>query len=243
MVAVLAPCLQSLNMSHQHARPLTVDQTTAMTRPTRDTFLARVRRGGLGLGLCVASAQLAPTAPAVALSAAEDEPVQLQALTATGSNPRRLDFEKTLPVTLLGRDEIELRDAPQAADLLAALPQFTGLPGNETATLGATARGDNSSASLRGIPSANTLILLNGRRLPLHPMSQGGAGVPNLSTNVNILPNRGLERVDMLRDGAASICGTDAVAGGVNTFRCRSFFAAEHFSTPIPVTTARNFLI
>ena len=50
--------------------------------------------------------------------------------------------------------------------------QVTGLPGNETATLGATARGDNASVSLRGIPSSNTLILLNGRRLAPHPISQ-----------------------------------------------------------------------
>jgi outer membrane receptor protein involved in Fe transport len=114
-----------------------------MTQPTRENVLARIRRGGLGLVLCltsIGSAQLAPTAPATAASTNnEDEPVQLQALTVTGSNLRRLDFEKTLPVTLLGRDEIELRDAPQAADLLASLPQVTGLPGNETATLGATA--------------------------------------------------------------------------------------------------------
>jgi outer membrane receptor protein involved in Fe transport len=202
-----------------------------MTQPTRENVLARIRRGGLGLVLCltsIGSAQLAPTAPATAASANnEDEPVQLQALTVTGSNLRRLDFEKTLPVTLLGRDEIELRDAPQAADLLASLPQVTGLPGNETATLGATARGDNSSVSLRGIASANTLVLLNGRRLPPHPISQSEAGVPNLSTNVNILPNRGLERVDILRDGASSIYGTDAVAGVMNTLMRRSFNGTE----------------
>ena len=45
-------------------------------------------------------------------------------------------------------------------------PYVTGLPGNETATLGATARGGNATISLRGIPSSNTLVLLNGRRLP-----------------------------------------------------------------------------
>ena len=93
-----------------------------------------------------------------------EETVQLEAFTVTGSNVKRLESEKALPVTEFSLDEIDLRDASQASDLLAALPQVTGLPGNETATLGATARGDNATISLRGIPSSNTLILLNGRR-------------------------------------------------------------------------------
>jgi iron complex outermembrane receptor protein len=159
------------------------------------------------------------TAPVPAPAAVEDnsnEAVVLDKFIVTGSNIRRLDQEKVLPVTVLDREAMDARDASQASDLLTALPQVTGLPGNETATLGATARGDNAAVSLRGIPSSNTLILLNGRRLVPHPISQGEAGVPTLSTNVNQLPNRGLERVEVLRDGASSIYGTDAVAGVVN---------------------------
>ncbi len=174
----------------------------------------------------------APTSPAQTstpppAAVPEEEVVKLEAFTVTGSNIRRLDNEKSLPVSVVNLDEIDVRDASQAADLLAAMPQVTGLPGNETATLGATARGDNSSVSLRGIPSSNTLILLNGRRLVPHPISQGEAGVPTLSTNVNQLPNRGLERVEMLRDGASSIYGTDAVAGVVNYITRRDFVGTE----------------
>ncbi|HRE81550.1 MAG TPA: TonB-dependent receptor [Opitutaceae bacterium] len=164
--------------------------------------------------------QVAPTAPT-------DEAIQLQAFTVTGSNVRRLESEKALPVTQFNLDEIDVRDASQASDLLTALPQITGLPGNETATLGATARGDNATVSLRGIPSSNTLVLLNGRRLPAHPISQSEAGVPTLSTNVNQLPNRGLERIDVLRDGASSIYGTDAVAGVINYITKRDFVGTE----------------
>jgi len=165
-----------------------------------------------------ARAQSAAVAPATEPDAKErkEDPVVLQAFTVTGSNIKRLDQEKTLPVTVIDRDTMEMRDASQAADLLTAISQVTGMPGNETATLGATARGDNATVSLRGIPSSNTLVLLNGRRLPPHPISQSEAGVPTLSTNVNQLPNRGLDRVDVLRDGASSIYGTDAVAGVIN---------------------------
>ena len=136
-------------------------------------------------------------------------------------------MEAVLPVTVFSAEDIDIRDASQPSELLTALPQVTGLPGNETATLGATARGDNASISLRGIPSSNTLILLNGRRLAPHPISQGEGGVPTLSTNINQLPNRGLDRIDILRDGASSIYGTDAVAGVVNYVMRRSFKGTE----------------
>jgi len=173
------------------------------------------------------TALLACTTGTFAQIAPADESIQLPAFSVTGSNVKRLESEKALPVTVFTLDEIDARDASQASDLLAALPQVTGLPGNETATLGATARGDNSTVSLRGIPSSNTLVLLNGRRLPPHPISQSEAGVPTLSTNVNQLPNRGLERVEVLRDGASSIYGTDAVAGVINYITKRDFVGTE----------------
>lgn len=169
-------------------------------------------------------AQTSATAPA---AEPDQEVVKLESFTVTGSNIKRLDQETTLPVTVLDREVMELRDAAQASDALTALPQVTGLPGNETATLGATARGDNATVSMRGIGSSNTLILLNGRRLPYHPISQAEAGVPTLSTNVNQLPNRGLERVDVLRDGASSIYGSDAVAGVINYLTQRDFLGTE----------------
>jgi iron complex outermembrane receptor protein len=178
--------------------------------------------------LGTASAQTAP-APTAAAGAnpAASQVIQLEAFSVTGTNLRRIEVENVLPITVLSAADIDVRDASQPSELLMALPQVTGLPGNETATLGATARGDNASVSLRGIPSSNTLLLLNGRRLVPHPISQGEAGVPTLSTNVNQLPNRGLERVDVLRDGASSIYGTDAVAGVVNYVMRRNLRGTE----------------
>lgn len=193
-----------------------------MNLPARPN--CRLTRVGALIAVCgsaqLTSAQVAPPAPA-------EETIALQTFTVTGSNVRRMEGEKALPVTRFNLEEIDVRDASQPADLLAALPQITGLPGNETATLGATARGDNATVSLRGIPSSNTLVLLNGRRLPAHPISQSEAGVPTLSTNVNQLPNRGLERIDVLRDGASSIYGTDAVAGVINYITKRDFVGTE----------------
>lgn len=180
------------------------------------------------LGCLALSPRLeAQTAPQAVSPETAAETVKLEAFTVAGSNLKRLEQEKVLPVSILTMTEIEVRDASQPAELLLSLPQVTGLPGNETATLGATARGDNSSVSLRGLPSSNVLVLLNGRRLPPHPISQNEAGVPTLTTNVNQLPNRGLSRVEVLRDGASSIYGTDAVAGVINYVTRQNFRGTE----------------
>ena len=184
--------------------------------------------------LCVAAgANVAPlaaqsaSASTPASSGGRDETVRLEAFTVTGSNIRRIEVERVLPVTVLDAGAIEVRDASQPSDLLTAMPQVTGLPGNETATLGSTARGDNATISLRGIASSNTLILLNGRRVAGTPIAQTEAGVPAISTNINQLPNRGINRIDVLRDGASSVYGTDAVAGVVNYNMQRRFRGTE----------------
>ncbi len=90
-------------------------------------------------------------------------------------------------------------------------------PSNNPQTSNA-ARGDVNSINLRNLGVGNTLVLLNGRRLVSHPVSQAGEGnVPVLGFNSNSLPVAGIERLEMLRDGAAAIYGADAVAGVVNT--------------------------
>ncbi len=156
-----------------------------------------------------------------------DPAVRLEKFSVTGSRLQRTDEEKVLPVTLLGRDQFEARDASEPADLLTMVPAVTGLPLNETATLGAQARGDDAAIALRGLPSGDTLILLNGRRLAPHPISTVEGSVPSLSVNVNQLPNRGLDRVELLRDGASSAYGTDAVAGVVNFITRQDFRGTE----------------
>jgi len=175
----------------------------------------------------LAFAQTAP-APAPASPAPEEEKtVKLEAFTVTGSNIKRAESEKALPVSVLGRDFIDARDASTPVEFLLALPQVANVPLNETATLGATARGDNSSISLRGLSSGNTLVLLNGRRLAPHPISAAEGDVPALSPNVSQLPNRGIDRIEVLRDGASSIYGSDAVAGVINYITDREYRGTE----------------
>lgn len=180
--------------------------------------------------LCfVAALAAVGRAQSAALPAAAKTPaaVKLDPVTVTGSNLRRLEQEKSLPVSILTSTELEVRNASQPADLLTALPEITGLPNNETATLGATARGDNASLSLRGLASSDTLLLLDGRRLAPHPITQYEGSTLALTPNVNQLPSRGIDRIEVLRDGASSVYGADAVAGVVNYFMAKNFRGTE----------------
>ncbi len=147
----------------------------------------------------------------------------MEAFTVTGSNIKRIDQETTLPVTIIGTDDLSLRGVVTAAELFETLSIGGPITLDEGNTLGADARGDNATINLRGLGSGNTLVLLNGRRLPPHPISMSEDGAPSLSTNVNQLPAAAMARVEVLRDGASAIYGTDAAGGVVNSITRRSF--------------------
>ena len=151
------------------------------------------------------------------------EVIKLEAVSVTGSNIRRLDVEKVLPVTVISRDAMDLRSAITPVDMLTALPQVTSIPLNEATQGSAGARGDIASINLRGIGTSNSLILLNGRRLVSHPTS----GALNYTVNVNQLPTQGIGQIEVLRDSASSIYGSDAVAGVVNYVMRKDFRGAE----------------
>jgi len=168
---------------------------------------------------------VAQTAPAAASQPVPpgSETQVMEAFTVTGSNIRRVDEETTLPVTVIDLEDLDLRAAPTASELLSMLPNGGVLSLTETNVLGADARGDNTSLNLRGIGSGNTLVLVNGRRLAPHPISQAEGGVPSLAVNVNQLPTAAIKRVEVLRDGASAIYGADAAAGVVNTILRRDY--------------------
>jgi outer membrane receptor protein involved in Fe transport len=179
------------------------------------------------LALLVNSAALAQSAPTSATTDKKPsdapEVIKLEAVSVTGSNIRRLDVEKVLPVTVISKDAMDLRSAITPVDMLTALPQVTSVPLNETTQGSAGARGDIASVNLRGIGTSNSLVLLNGRRLVAHPTS----GAVNYTSNVNQLPTQGIAQIEVLRDSASSIYGSDAVAGVVNYVMRRDFRGTE----------------
>jgi outer membrane receptor protein involved in Fe transport len=141
-----------------------------------------------------------------------DNVVKLEAVSVTGSNISRMDVEKVLPVSMLNTDAINSVQAMEPINLILSLPEVTGVPTTEASTGGAGQRGDISTVNMRGIGPAFTLLLVDGYRLAPHPIIT----TDNFSPNANQFPNFGIDHVDILRDGASSIYGTDAVAGVIN---------------------------
>jgi iron complex outermembrane receptor protein len=140
-------------------------------------------------------------------------------IVVVGTQIRGADVTDILPVTVLEVDDIEATGATSGDDLFRSIPQAGDVAFNESRDSGGSndARGDTASINLRALGTGNTLVLLNGRRMVLHPGTQSENLVPVQSVNTNAIPVLGVRRIEVLRDGAAAIYGTDAVAGVVNT--------------------------
>lgn len=129
---------------------------------------------------------------------------------------------EALPVVVVTKDKLDAIGAVSGDELIRSIPQMGDVSfnvGNNPQTSNA-ARGDVGSVDLRSLGVGNTLVLLNGRRVVTHPASQGLSDtgtVPVLSYNSNAIPTVGLQRLEVLLDGAAALYGSDAVAGVVNT--------------------------
>lgn len=187
----------------------------------------RVRRGlplhrrHLVLALCTL---LAPSAyaeeEAVATAEANDRAGArtLDRVSVLGSQIAGGGAQAALPVVAVDREQIDAIGATNGNELFRSLPQFGDVAVTEKGTTNAgrnsnVARGDVGSINLRGLGSKYTLLLLNGRRTVQHPISNSG---DETTYNANAIPTFGLERVNLLLDGAASIYGSDAVAGVVD---------------------------
>jgi iron complex outermembrane receptor protein len=139
---------------------------------------------------------------------ADPEPEKLTRIEVTGSRIPRIDAETSLPVQVITRDEILRANWTTAAELLANVPANTNGANLQTSLFDARHPG-LESANLRGLGDGNTLVLLNGRRLANYAFLSG-------TVNLSAIPLAAIDRVEVLKDGASSVYGSDAVAGVVN---------------------------
>jgi len=172
------------------------------------------------LSLCILAALTAQTTIIQKANAQETATKEedIERISIVGSNIKRASDIGALPVTALTEKDIENTGAMSGDELLRSIPQIGAVNfGAATGNGGVNdARGDVASINLRGVGSGNTLTLLNGRRLVTHPGTQSENFVPVSTSNSNTLPVSGLRSLQILRDGAAAIYGSDAVAGVVN---------------------------
>ena len=170
----------------------------------------------------VAIFALAMSGQALAQDEESDEPIE--EITVTGTQIKGARISDALAVSIIDAVEIEAMGVSSGDELFDNMPEMGQNFFNdaEMHAGGVNAvRGDVGAINLRNMGTGNTLALLNGRRLVdtagYQTEEVGGAFVPVSSANTNALPVYGIDRVEVLRDGASAIYGADAVAGVVNT--------------------------
>ena len=142
---------------------------------------------------------------------------EIEEVVVLGSQIKGVDIAGALPVSAMTSEDILLTGATNGDELLRSIPQIGAVGFNESVTTGVNAaRGDVNSINLRGLGTGNTLVLINGRRMVLHPGTQTENFIPVVTSNSNTIPVNALEGLEVLRDGAAALYGTDAVAGVIN---------------------------
>lgn len=136
----------------------------------------------------------------------------------TGTQIQGAKINDVLPVTVVDEIDIENTGAVSGDELFRAIPQAGTVAFNEqNSTTQNNARGDVGSINLRDLGTGNTLLLINGRRMTLHPGFQTELLVPVVSSDTNEIAPGSTRRIEVLRDGASAIYGADAVAGVINT--------------------------
>jgi iron complex outermembrane receptor protein len=164
-------------------------------------------------GLAHAQAQLADEA-------------RMERVIVTGSSIKRIDGETALPVQVLKREEIERIGATSTEELVKSLSSLSSA-GSSTTIANSSGYGGGSIAtvSLRGLGGSRTLVLVNGRRVAVY--GGGSAGSAGSSVDVNSIPLAAIERVEVLKDGASAVYGSDAIAGVVNFILRKDYTGVE----------------
>jgi iron complex outermembrane receptor protein len=152
---------------------------------------------------------------------AQDAPQRVE---ITGSSIKRTDAETALPVQVLTRQEIQATGATNVEQLLQSVSALSSSGATPNSSSSGATTGGLSGISLRGLSSIRTLVLINGRRVA--PYGIGFVG-DSVSVDVNSIPLAAIERVEVLKDGASAIYGSDAIAGVVNFILRKDYSALE----------------
>jgi len=157
---------------------------------------------------------VAQTAPAPLDDKKEESAVKLEKFIVTGSSIKRPADEGALPISVFSKLDLEQEGIASAEQLIMNLNingnGLDNLASNADVVAGAQ-RGNNgaTAANLRGQGSNATLVLLNGRRVASHGLNGG-------VVDLNSIPFAAIERVEVLKDGASAVYGTDAIGGVIN---------------------------
>ncbi len=169
-------------------------------------------------GGCASVALMSAANAAVAQEASEDPgaAVEVSEIVVTGSRIARRDYASNSPLVSVTTEAIENTGQVTVEKALTQMPQFSGAMGQSTAGSSSTSlNGGQAYASLRGLGSKRTLLLLDGKRL--QPSNPDG------SVDLNIIPEALIGNVEVITGGASTAYGSDATAGVVNFILKRNF--------------------
>ena len=182
----------------------------------KTTKLRDAIRVTLALGTTTAAGMGAAQAQDPAPAANQQEATTLDRIEVTGSRIKRADVETSQPIFSLSRDDITAQGLTSVGDVIQ---NITANGSTLNTTFNNGGNGD-TGVSLRNLGANRTLVLVNGRRWV------GGTGLGG-AVDLNTIPTAAVERIEVLKDGASTIYGSDAIAGVVNVILRQNFEGAE----------------
>ena len=188
------------------------------------TKISRIA-SAINIGLFASATGLAFGTSQVAFAEQADDVERIQ---VTGSRIKQVDMETVSPVTVIDAAAIAMSGEKTVADVLnnSSINAFGSWRGKSGYGSGASA---SSGVNLRGLGSSATLVLLDGRRMPGTSASSGA------EADTSLIPMAIVERIEILRDGASAVYGSDAIAGVVNIITKKNFEGVEiDYSTEKP---------
>jgi len=141
----------------------------------------------------------------------------------TGSNIKRIEGEGALPVQTITRDEINRSGAQNAMEIMNLISANNSAGNVSLGNVIGSLTFSNQTASLRGLGGQSTLVLVNGKRVGTFGGAINGAEGVNLAS----IPFSAIERVEVLKDGASAVYGSDAIAGVINFIMRQDYAGVE----------------
>ncbi len=175
-------------------------------------------RDAISFALVSGATVIAGTGVAFAQDSSEQQATTLDRIEVTGSRIRQVDVETAQPVVMISREDIQAGGFNTVADILQNIPSAGSPTFSRTSPLTANQEAGGQYIDLRNLGAQRTLVLVNGKRLGISP-----DGFQDVST----IPAAMVERIDVLKDGASSIYGSDAMAGVINIITRTNFEGAE----------------
>jgi iron complex outermembrane receptor protein len=172
-----------------------------------------------GIRLAFVGGFAALSAPVFAQSQPGDAPPQqLDRVTITGSNIRRIDAETPSPVQVITADDMKKSGYTTVSQVLSSIT--ANGQGTLSQNFSQAFASGGSGVALRGLTVGATLVLIDGHRMAPYPIGDDGQ---RSFVDISNIPFDAVERIEVLKDGASAVYGSDAIAGVVNVILKRSF--------------------